>query len=68
VSEVRFCKLSAEAIQAYCNSGTVRQGRRLRHPGHGGQFIEHISGSHSGIMGLPCTKRPSCSQAGLPLL
>jgi septum formation protein len=29
------------------------QGRRLRGAGTGGGFIAHISGSYSGIMGLP---------------
>ena len=54
VSEVRFALLSAAAIAAYCATpepydkagGYGIQGLAAR-------FVEHIEGSHSGIMGLP---------------
>jgi len=53
-SEVRFRHLSlAEAI-AYWNTGEPRDkagGYAVQ--GHGAVFIEHLSGSYSGVMGLP---------------
>jgi septum formation protein len=53
-SEVRFRHLSlAEAI-AYWNTGEPRDkagGYAVQ--GHGAVFVEHLSGSYSGVMGLP---------------
>ncbi|UGQ49280.1 Maf family protein [Massilia endophytica] len=54
VSEVRFADLSPAAIKAYC----ATQEPYDKAGGYGIQglaavFIEHIEGSHSGIMGLP---------------
>lgn len=54
VSHVRFATLSAAAIQAYCATPEPYD----KAGGYGIQglaalFIEHIEGSHSGIMGLP---------------
>ena len=54
VSEVRFAKLTREQIRAYCASPEPYD----KAGGYGIQgaaavFIEHIEGSHSGIMGLP---------------
>ncbi|HEU4853449.1 MAG TPA: Maf family protein [Telluria sp.] len=54
VSDVRFAKLSAEAIRTYCLTPEPYD----KAGGYGVQgmaalFIEHIEGSHSGIMGLP---------------
>jgi len=54
VSEVRFAKLTREQIRAYCASSEPYD----KAGGYGIQgaaavFIEHIEGSHSGIMGLP---------------
>lgn len=54
VSNVRFAKLSAHAIQTYCKTPEPYD----KAGGYGIQglaalFIEHIEGSHSGIMGLP---------------
>jgi len=54
ISEVTFCKLSAQQINLYCDSqepydkagGYGIQGSAAR-------FISHITGSYSGIMGLP---------------
>lgn len=54
ISQVTFCKLSQHQIYRYCDSpepydkagGYAIQGRAA-------QFITHISGSYSGIMGLP---------------
>lgn len=69
-SEVRFAELSEETLLAYC---------RLAEPydkaggyaiqGHAAQFIEHINGSHSGIMGLPLFETTRLlQQAGIPTL
>ncbi|MBA5687960.1 Maf family protein [Rugamonas apoptosis] len=69
VSDVRFCVLSEAAIDAYCATqepydkagGYGIQGLAAR-------FIEHIEGSHSGIMGLPLFETAELlRQAGLPL-
>ena len=53
-SEVRFRHVSlAEAI-AYWNTGEPRDkagGYAVQ--GHGAVFVEHLSGSYSGVMGLP---------------
>jgi septum formation protein len=49
------------AIKAYCATPEPYD----KAGGYGIQglaalFIEHIEGSHSGIMGLPCSRRRSC--------
>jgi septum formation protein len=54
VSDVRFATLSAAAIKAYCATTEPYD----KAGGYGIQglaalFVEHIEGSHSGIMGLP---------------
>ena len=54
VSEVRFAKLSPAQIRAYCATTEPYD----KAGGYGIQglaalFVEHIEGSHSGIMGLP---------------
>ena len=54
VSDVRFATLSAASIKAYC----ATQEPYDKAGGYGIQglaalFVEHIDGSHSGIMGLP---------------
>ncbi|MES2074370.1 MAG: Maf family protein [Pseudomonadota bacterium] len=69
VSHVRFGVLSAAAIAAYC----ATQEPYDKAGGYGIQgpaaaFIEHIEGSHSGIMGLPLYETAQLlRQAGLPL-
>jgi septum formation protein len=69
VSEVRFGVLSAAAIAAYCASAEPYDkagGYGIQGPA--AQFIEHIAGSHSGIMGLPVYETVQLlRQAGLPL-
>jgi septum formation protein len=54
VSNVRFAKLSPQTIRAYCATPEPFD----KAGGYGIQglaalFVEHIEGSHSGIMGLP---------------
>ncbi|MDO5623212.1 MAG: Maf family protein [Pseudomonadota bacterium] len=53
-SRVRFAALSDADIAAYIDSGEW-QGKAGAYAiqGQAAAFIEHISGSHSGIMGLP---------------
>ncbi|CAN7707695.1 Maf family protein [Pseudoduganella sp. LjRoot289] len=69
VSEVRFGPLSPGAIKAYC----ATQEPYDKAGGYGIQglaslFVEHIEGSHSGIMGLPLYETAQLlRQAGLPL-
>lgn len=68
-SDVRFGVLSDAAIAAYCNT----QEPYDKAGGYGIQgsaalFVEHIEGSHSGIMGLPLFETARLlRQAGLPL-
>jgi len=69
VSEVRFGVLTPQAIAAYCASSEPYDkagGYGIQGPA--AQFIEHIAGSHSGIMGLPLYETAQLlRQAGLPL-
>lgn len=69
VSEVRFGRLSPAAIAAYCATAEPYDkagGYGIQGPA--AQFIEHIAGSHSGIMGLPLYETVQLlRQAGLPL-
>ena len=53
-SEVRFRHLSVAEAIAYWNTGEPRDkagGYAVQ--GHGAVFVEHLSGSYSGVMGLP---------------
>ncbi|MET3132570.1 septum formation protein [Oxalobacteraceae bacterium GrIS 1.11] len=69
VSQVRFGVLSPASIAAYC--ATMEPYDKAG--GYGIQglaalFVEHIDGSHSGIMGLPLFETAQLlRQAGLPL-
>jgi septum formation protein len=69
VSRVRFATLSAASIKAYC----ATQEPYDKAGGYGIQglaalFVEHIDGSHSGIMGLPLYETAKLlRQAGIPL-
>jgi septum formation protein len=54
VSKVRFAKLSPAAIKAYCaTSEPYDKAGGYGIQGLAALFVEHIEGSHSGIMGLP---------------
>ena len=54
VSNVRFAKLTPEQIRAYCaTSEPYDKAGGYGIQGPAAMFIEHIEGSHSGIMGLP---------------
>ena len=69
VSDVRFATLSAASIKAYC----ATQEPYDKAGGYGIQglaslFVEHIDGSHSGIMGLPLYETAKLlRKAGIPL-
>lgn len=70
VSEVRFATLSAASIRAYCaTSEPYDKAGGYGIQGLASLFIEHIEGSHSGIMGLPIYETAKLlRQAGLPLI
>ena len=54
VSDVRFARLSPETIRAYCaTTEPYDKAGAYGIQGLAALFIEHIEGSHSGIMGLP---------------
>ncbi len=53
-SEVEFCKLSSRQIDAYVATGEpLDKAGAYAIQGIAGQFIVHLSGSYSGVMGLP---------------
>ena len=68
-SQVTFAALSSAAIKAYCATPEPYD----KAGGYGIQglaalFVEHIEGSHSGIMGLPLFETANMlRKAGLPL-
>ena len=54
VSEVRFAELSAGEIERCVATGEpFGKAGGYAIQGHAGMFIEHLSGSYSGVMGLP---------------
>jgi septum formation protein len=70
VSNVRFTKLSPAAIKAYCATPEpYDKAGAYGIQGLGALFIEHIEGSHSGIMGLPVFETAQLLQkAGVKIL
>lgn len=69
VSKVRFAKLSAQAIKAYCaTSEPYDKAGGYGIQGLAALFVEHIDGSHSGIMGLPLYETAALlRKAGVPI-
>jgi septum formation protein len=69
-SDVTFAELSEDAIRAYCSMPEPYDkagGYAIQ--GHAAQFIRHIAGSHSGIMGLPLHETAQLlQQAGIRTL
>lgn len=69
VSHVRFATLTPQAIRAYCATTEPYD----KAGGYGIQglaalFVEHIEGSHSGIMGLPLFETATLlRKAGVPV-
>jgi septum formation protein len=70
VSNVRFAKLSLDTIRAYCATAEpYDKAGAYGIQGLAALFIEHIEGSHSGIMGLPVFETAQLlRRAGVPLL
>jgi septum formation protein len=68
VSEVRFRTLSPAECRAYWDSGEPRDkagGYAIQ--GRAAVFIEHLSGSYSGVMGLPLFETGQLlAEAGVP--
>jgi septum formation protein len=64
VSEVRFKSLAPTEIEAYWRTGEPR-GKAGAYAilGLGADFIEHLSGSYSGVMGLPLFETAEVLQA-----
>ena len=53
-SEVRFCVLDEAQIRSYVASGEpLDKAGAYGIQGRGGQFVEHLAGSYSGVVGLP---------------
>ena len=69
ISQVRFGVLSAASIAAYCATPEpYDKAGAYGIQGSAALFVEHIEGSHSGIMGLPLYETAQLlRQAGLPL-
>ncbi|RZL87274.1 MAG: septum formation inhibitor Maf [Variovorax sp.] len=69
VSHVRFAKVARPRIAAYVESGEpLGKAGAYAIQGRAAAFIEHISGSHSGIMGLPMFETAELlRKAGFPL-
>ncbi|WP_036169859.1 nucleoside triphosphate pyrophosphatase [Massilia sp. 9096] len=69
VSNVRFAKLSLDNIRAYCATPEpYDKAGAYGIQGLAALFIEHIEGSHSGIMGLPVFETAQLlRKAGIPL-
>ena len=54
VSEVRFGTLDANEIRRYVATGEpMDKAGAYGIQGHAGMYVEHLSGSYSGVMGLP---------------
>jgi septum formation protein len=70
VSNVRFAKLSPATIKAYCATPEpYDKAGAYGIQGLAALFIEHIEGSHSGIMGLPVFETAQLLQkAGVKIL
>ena len=69
VSEVRFRPVSADEIRRYVQSGEpMDKAGAYGIQGRAAMFIEHIDGSHSGIVGLPlCETTLLLREFGYPL-
>jgi septum formation protein len=69
VSNVRFARLTPAAIKAYCATPEpYDKAGAYGIQGLAALFVEHIEGSHSGIMGLPLFETAHLlRKAGVPL-
>lgn len=69
VSEVRFRTLTASEIEAYWQTGEpADKAGAYAIQGFAAAFIEHLSGSYSGVMGLPLYETGQLlAQQGVPI-
>jgi septum formation protein len=69
VSEVRFRTLAASEIEAYWQTGEpADKAGAYAIQGFAAAFIEHLSGSYSGVMGLPLYETGQLlAQQGVPI-
>jgi septum formation protein len=69
-SEVRFAMIDDAALRAYCDlHEPYDKAGSYAVQGYAAQFIEHIAGSYSGIMGLPLFETTQLlKRAGIKLL
>lgn len=57
ITDVRFRELTAREIRAYCDTDEpMDKAGAYGIQGKGAIFVEHISGSYSGVVGLPLTE------------
>ncbi len=70
VTEVRFREISSDEAHAYWQSGEpLDKAGAYAVQGIGGIFVEHISGSYSGVVGLPVFETAALlAKAGLDIL
>lgn len=68
ISEVRFRETTADERRAYCDTGEpFDKAGSYGIQGRGAVFVEHLSGSYSGVMGLPlCETARLLEHAGVP--
>ncbi len=69
-SQVKFAAVGEPLLRAYCNTAEpYDKAGAYGVQGHAAQFIEHISGSYTGIMGLPLFETAQLlNQAGIKTL
>ncbi len=67
ITKVRFCDISPRQIEDYCDSGEpFDKAGAYGIQGYAGSFIQDLSGSYSGVVGLPLYQtRLLLEQAGL---
>lgn len=70
VTSVRFCEIQADEARRYWQSGEPKgKAGAYAIQGLGGVFVESISGSYSGVVGLPVYQTARLlEQAGIPVL
>jgi septum formation protein len=66
ITEVRFKHLSLEEIRAYCATGEpMGKAGAYGIQGLAGLFVEYISGSYTGVMGLPVFETGRLLRSGI---
>jgi septum formation protein len=69
ISEVRFCPLDEATIRSYVATGEpMDKAGAYGIQGHAGLFVENLTGSYTGVMGLPLYETGALLQRfGYPL-